>query len=126
MKSIVLVIATMMLAACTTGEQASNLDMGMTPAQVSEVLGRPDGQMQQGNQLAYQYTNRLISGWSFDRADYVAVFTDGRLTGWGPGQVRQGATPNVGTLMVVPVRLASLIIVLPRPPAMRPDHAHVL
>lgn len=76
----------------------------MTPGQVSELLGRPDGQLQQGHQLSYQYTNRLISGWSFDRADYVAVFTDGRLTGWGPGQVRQGTSPNVGTLIVVPVR----------------------
>lgn len=103
MKLIALGLVAVILTACTTGEKASELDLGMTPDQVIAVLGRPDGQSQQGNQLGYQYTNRLISAWGWDRADYVTLFTSGRLTSWGPGQVRQGSGPNVGTLIVAPL-----------------------
>lgn len=96
MRSLFLCLGAIVLTACTTGSKISNLEPGMTPQHVVAVLGRPDGQSQQGNQLGYQYANRFVSDWSPDKADYVLVFTDGRLTNWGPGQVRQGA--DVGVL----------------------------
>ena len=94
---------TLLVAACTVGEKAQNLRMGMTPAEVVAVMGQPDGQAQNGNQLGYQYTNRLISGWSYARADYQMFFIDGRLSSWGPATVRQNAAPT-STLLFVPVR----------------------
>ena len=100
MRSFILGLMALILAACTTGDKVSNLETGMTPQQVVAILGRPDGQSRQGNQLGYQYTNRFISGWSPDKADYSLIFTDDRLTSWGTGQVRQGG--NVGVLTVVP------------------------
>lgn len=91
-----------LLSACTTGEQASSLREGMSPAQVEAVLGKPDGFARDGAVVSYQYTNRLISGWGWDKADYVVVFNEDRLAGWGPGQIRQGHGPNVGAIMVLP------------------------
>lgn len=52
MKLIALGLVAVILTACTTGEKASELDLGMTPDQVIAVLGRPDGQSQQGTSLA--------------------------------------------------------------------------
>jgi hypothetical protein len=94
--------AAVLLAACTAGEQATNLREGMSPEEVAAILGRPDGVQRAGGYIGYQYTNRLISGWSWDRADYVAVFEDSKLVQWGPGEVRQGRGPNIGTLVVLP------------------------
>jgi hypothetical protein len=51
--------------------------------------------------IPYEYANALISGWSWDRADFYAVFEDDKLTQWGTGEVRQNQ-PNVGTLTVIP------------------------
>lgn len=104
MKPIILGLLALAFTGCTTGDRASEIELGMTPEQVIGVLGRPDGQSMQGSQLGYQYTNRLISGWSWDRADYVAIFTDGHLMSWGPGQVRPGSGPSFGTLVVVPLQ----------------------
>ena len=92
------------LAACATGEKATQLREGMTQAEVEAILGRPDGYQHVGDYVGYQYTNRLISGWSWDKADYFAIFNKGRLTQWGPGQVRPGNGPNVGTLIVIPIQ----------------------
>ena len=46
----------------------------MTKAQVVAVLGRPDGYKQIEAHEIYRYSNRLSSGWSWDRADYNVVF----------------------------------------------------
>jgi hypothetical protein len=76
----------------------------MTRTEVEAIMGRPDGFQRSGDIVGYQYTDRLISGWSWNRADYYALFRDDRLTQWGPGEVRQGQGPNVGTLVVVPLQ----------------------
>ncbi|MGH9173484.1 MAG: hypothetical protein ACRD1H_03955, partial [Vicinamibacterales bacterium] len=57
-----------------------------------------------GDLVGYQYTNRLISGWSWDRADYYAIFDKERLVRWGSGHVRQGTGPKIGTLVVIPLQ----------------------
>src|SRR5687768_11432315 len=93
-----------MLTACTTGENATSLREGMSRESVEAVLGKPDGFQRSGELVGYQYTNRLISGWSWDRTDYHAIFKGDRLVQWGPGEVRPGSGPNVGTLVVVPLR----------------------
>ena len=76
----------------------------MTRDQVIAVMGQPDGFQRAGDRVGLQYTNRLISGWSWDRADYFAIFENDRLVAWGPGEVRTGTGPNTGTLIVIPVQ----------------------
>jgi hypothetical protein len=89
------------LAACTTGEKITDIHEGMTETQVISMLGRPDGFWRSGNMAALTYSDRLVSGWSWDRADYQVILTDGHVTAYGPGAVRQSA---VNTLIIVPVR----------------------
>lgn len=92
------------VGACTTGGSVAGLREGMTPGEVQAIMGRPDGMTRAGNRVGWQYANRLMSGWSWDQADYYAVFEDTRLAEWGAGQVRQNPGPQGAVLVVVPVR----------------------
>jgi hypothetical protein len=62
---------------CTTGDLMGDLRAGMTKDQVLAVLGRPDGFAQSGSTEALTYSNRLMSGFSWDRADYHVILTSG-------------------------------------------------
>lgn len=97
-----LLLALGALPACSTGDLMRELRGGETREQVERLLGRPDGYQRQGNDEALIYSNRYTSGWDLeDKADYVVILTDGRVSSYGPGQVRPGARPQ--TLIVVPV-----------------------
>ncbi len=61
----------------------------------------PDGFQRSGTDEALRYSDRLISGWSWNRADYTVVLRDGHVSEYGPGQVRQ-ERPCV--LVLVPLR----------------------
>jgi hypothetical protein len=50
----------------------------MTKAEVVAVLGRPYGYKQIEAHEVYRYSNRLSSGWSWDRADYKVVCRNDR------------------------------------------------
>jgi hypothetical protein len=91
------------LLGCVTGERMQSVREGMSKDEVIGVLGNPDGFQRSGEYEALRYTNRLISGWSWDRADYNVVLRNGRVAEYGPGQVRQ-RDPNTSTLILVPVR----------------------
>jgi hypothetical protein len=78
-----------LLSSCVTGEKMSSLDPGMSKAQVIATLGRPDGYQSSGDYEILKYTNKLVSGFSWDKADYYAILRDGRLVEYGAGQVRQ-------------------------------------
>ena len=99
---IVVVVAAFLLAGCATGEQISHIDVGMSREQVIGILGRPDGDRSVGDSEAMTYSNRLMSGWSWDRADYHVVLINGLVSAYGPGVVRQNSGPNV--LMIVPLK----------------------
>lgn len=94
----------LLMTGCIAGEQIGSLREGMSQDEVVGVLGRPNGFERIGSQVGYQYTNRLTSGWGWDRADYFAIFDQDKLVRWGAGEVRASKGPNVGTLMVMPVR----------------------
>ena len=64
-------------------------------------MGRPDGYNRAGNYEAMTYANRLMSGWSWDRADYSVILVDGTVSSYGPGTIRQGSGPNVGMLFLI-------------------------
>jgi hypothetical protein len=90
------------LFGCVTGEKISRLHPGMTKAQVVSVLGRPEGYKQIEGHEIYRYSNRLSSGWSWDRADYNVVFKNDRVVEYGAGEVRPKSN---GAVVIVPVGL---------------------
>lgn len=75
---------------CATGQKFSSLNVGSSKEEVVAVLGSPDGQKMCDDTVTYFYTNRLISGWSWDRSDYYTKFLNGKLIEYGAGNVRQG------------------------------------
>ena len=91
------------LAGCVTGERMQNVREGMSKDEVIRVLGNPDGFQRSGDYEALRYTNLLISGWSWDRADYNVILSNGQVLEYGPGQVRQ-RDPNTSTLILVPLK----------------------
>lgn len=86
---------------CVTGERITRLEPGMSKQRVIDILGRPDGFRSSDPYEALTYTNKLISGWSWDRADYVVILKDERVVEYGAGEVRQNS-PNTGILVLVP------------------------
>lgn len=91
------------LFGCVIGERMQNVREGMSKDEVIGLLGNPDGFQRSGDYEALRYTNRLISGWSWDRADYNVILRNGRVVEYGPGQVRQ-RDPTTSTLILVPLR----------------------
>ena len=90
------------LSGCATGERVrAGVQEGMTKQQVISELGNPDGFQRSGDYEALVYTNRLISGWSWDRTDYTIILQNGRVVQYGTGQVRQNG-PNM--LVLVPLK----------------------
>ncbi len=81
MTKLLAVILAIALTACATGELAQHLEEGMSKEQAISILGKPDGFQRSGEFEALKYTNRLISGWSWDRADYSVILRDGRGSG---------------------------------------------
>ncbi|GBE14632.1 hypothetical protein BMS3Abin14_00678 [bacterium BMS3Abin14] len=80
---------TFLLMACATGEKITRLNPGMSKQKVESVLGKPDGYSAPADGYeVYKYTNRLISGWSWDRADFNVIFKDGKVQEYGAGEVR--------------------------------------
>lgn len=103
MKRILLAAAILALSACATGEKVRKLDAGMTRSSVEQELGKPDGYAQMDGYDVLTYKNRLMSGWSWDRADYQVILKDDRVVQYGPGEVRQGQS-NAGLVIVAPIR----------------------
>jgi hypothetical protein len=91
------------LAGCTTGEQARTLEPGMTRAQVVSIMGKPDGFQSNGEVEVLEYTNRIISGWGWDRTDYIVTLRNGVLESLATGEVRS-RQPNSHVLTVIPLR----------------------
>ena len=89
------VLISVFLLACATGEKITRLGAGMSKQQVIDTPGCPDGFRTSGEYEALTYTNRLISGWSWDRADYHVILQNGRVVQYGAGTVRQNS-PNFG------------------------------
>ncbi|MGY0552919.1 hypothetical protein ACW17M_06880 [Vreelandella sp. 2A-K22] len=91
------------LHGCATGERMQTVSEGMSKEEVVSLLGEPDGYRRNGDYEALQYTNRLISGWSWDRTDYTVILENGRVGEYGPGEVRERDS-GTGILILVPVR----------------------
>jgi hypothetical protein len=88
MKALIGIFSIIIFASCTTGENFVDLEEGMSKKEVIGILGRPDSFKRAGNKTAIQYTNKLITGWSWDRADYFVIFEDDKVIEYGTGVVR--------------------------------------
>ncbi len=86
---IFLVIICSMLFACAHGSKMKNLQPHMTRQQVIQNLGKPDGYQTYGDYEVLKYSNKLMSGWSWGRADYYAILKNGRLVEYGTGEIRE-------------------------------------
>ena len=100
LRVLVAICSALALTACAMGGRMQQLNQGMTEEQVVAVLGAPDGRQTEGEYKALQWANRLMSGWSWDRADYWVVFRLDRVISYGPGEVRQNSP---GVLVLVPI-----------------------
>ena len=102
-----MVTATLLIlltAACTLNDVMPSLREGMSPTEVKAIMGSPTGQERRGDMLGMAWTNRMISGWAWDRTDAYAVFEDDKLISWGTGDVRQGQGVQTQHLFVWPMR----------------------
>lgn len=96
LRAAVLVFVACVLASCITGDAVKQLQPGMTRADVIQTMGPPDGVQTAGEFEALKYSNRLMSGWSWDRTDYFVVLERGRVVEYGNGVVRQQAPNTLG------------------------------
>jgi hypothetical protein len=70
---ILFLVAWALILSCAHGSKMKKLNPGMTKQEVIKTLGKPDGYKQSGEYEALKYANKLMSGWSWDRADYYAI-----------------------------------------------------
>jgi len=103
MKLLSAIVLAVILAGCATGELMSSLRPGMTKEEVTRVLGSPDGFQSRGEYESLKYSNRLVTGWAWDRADYFVILRDNRVIEYGTGEVRV-KDMNSNTLFLVPLR----------------------
>lgn len=103
MKKVILAGLCLAMVGCATGEKMRRLDTGMDRQAVERQMGRPDGFSEQDGYQVLTYKNRLMSGWSWDRADYQVLLKEGRVVQYGPGFVRQNQA-NTGLVIVAPIR----------------------
>jgi hypothetical protein len=104
MRYLMIVLAIALMIGCATGE---HVRMSMKPcmekAELIKVLGNPDGFKNENGKETLVYLNRLISGWSWDRTDYIFVFQNDKLIQAENGDVRQNKVGGMHTIFVYPV-----------------------
>lgn len=101
MKRFFIGLSVLFILGCATGELVrKEVRPGMSKAEVINVLGNPDGFKTVEGQEILTYKNRLISGWSWDRADYHIVIKNGEVIAYGAGEVR---VKDNNTILIVPL-----------------------
>ena len=103
MRAMIVLAVVMAQAACTLNDLMPDLHEGMSPTEVKAIMGSPSGQQRQGEMLGMAWTNRMISGWAWDRTDAYAIFEDDKLISWGTGEVRQGSGVQAQQLFIWPM-----------------------
>jgi hypothetical protein len=101
MKRILILFSLALLSACATGEKFSRLHPGMTKSQVVGLLGNPKGYEQNGAYETLQYPGGLISGWSYDTADFSVVLRNGLVQSYGASNVQKAQHSTVVLLPAI-------------------------
>lgn len=100
-KFLYLITAFSFIISCATGEVVRrDIQPGMTKGELIDIMGNPDGFRILGEQEVLTYTNRLISGWSWDRADYHFIIENNKVVAYGTGEVR---VKQNNTFIIVPL-----------------------
>lgn len=102
MRLLALLTALLTIGACTAGETMRQIQPGQSRDAVIRAMGNPDGVSRSGNVETLTYANRLMSGWSWDRATYQVQLTDGNVTSYGPVDIRSRQSP-VTPVVVMPI-----------------------
>jgi len=97
---VVFFILLILIFGCATGERITRLSPGMSQTDVVGTLGKPDGFRTEGDYTILKYTNKLISGWSWDRADYFVILKDDKVTEYGSGEVREKNVGGIHTIFI--------------------------
>ena len=82
-----------------TGEKFSRLRPGMTKPQVESLLGPPRDYAKTGADELLEYPGGLISGWSYDTADFVVVLHNGLVTSYVASNIQKGQHT---TMVIIP------------------------
>lgn len=85
---------------CTVGQRMTRLKPGMSHAAVVRILGKPDGFRTEHDSTILRWTNKLISGWSWDTADYFVILKDDHAVEYGAGEVRVKEVGGVHTVFL--------------------------
>jgi len=96
----ILFIFLITITGCATGEKVAQLSPGLSQVDVVGTLGRPDGFRTEDNYTILKYTNRLISGWSWDKADYFVILKNDKVTEYGSGKVREKNVGGIHTIFI--------------------------
>ena len=99
---VVIIVFLFIITGCATGELMSRLRPGMPKEEVVQALGHPDGYQSRGEYEALKYSHRLVTGWSWDRADYFVILKDGKTVEYGTGEVRVKDV-NSNVLFLIPL-----------------------
>lgn len=82
-----------LVTGCTTGEKFRNIDIGMKRERVNKLVGKPDQIDRTNGYIITYYKNRLISGWSWDKADYYILFDkNDKVYKYGFGNIDRSLT----------------------------------
>jgi len=97
------IILCVFIIGCATGKKVRmSIHEGMKQEDLKSQLGKPDGFKRVEEYTIYTYTNRLISGWSWDRTDYYFIFNGENLQEYGTGGVRVNRS-NTRVIMFIPI-----------------------
>lgn len=91
-KKLYLVAAIVLLLGCVSpifGERfQASIQPGMTTTEVKAVMGNPDGYEQREELELYRYTDKMVSGWGWNKANYVVLFKNGKVIQYGIDSMR--------------------------------------
>jgi len=103
MKYIYLLLVLIVLQSCATGDlMRAEIKPGVTKEHVIKALGQPDGYEIIDNKEILTYTNRLISGWSWDTTDYQIVIENNKVISYKSGEVRVKQTNR--SILILPLK----------------------
>lgn len=89
-----LLIGCLFLCSCTTMRyRMTRLDLNMTEKQTLNKLGHPDSKKVIDGYELWGYSNRIITGWAWDRADFYVILKDQKLVAYGMGEARPSLIP---------------------------------
>jgi outer membrane protein assembly factor BamE (lipoprotein component of BamABCDE complex) len=76
------------------------LNPGMSKQKVVKILGQPDSFRSAGEYEALKYSDKLMRGTSWDRADYYVIFKNDKLIEYGTGKIRE---KDSNVLVLIPL-----------------------